>query len=63
MWNGFDLLKSGSDYVFRVASLDEEFNHLFCFSFEVCVIRTQVSKSQELRRWDAVFHAGVAGVV
>ena len=27
-WNGFDLLKSSSNYVFRVVSLDEEFNHL-----------------------------------
>ena len=38
-WNCLDLLKSGSDCVFRVMSLDEELNHLFCFFFEVCVVR------------------------
>ena len=53
-WKGFDLLKSSSNYVFRVVSLDEEFNHLLCFVFEVCVIRTQVTKSQELRSQDVL---------
>ena len=54
-WNCLDLPKSGSDCVFRVMSSDEEFNHLFCFFFEVCVVRTQAAKSQELRRQEAVF--------
>ena len=36
-WNGSDLLNSSSNYVFRVLSLDEEFNHLLRFFFEVCV--------------------------
>ena len=54
-WNCLDLPKSGSDCVFRVMSSDEELNHLFCFFFEVCVVRTQAAKSQELRRQEAVF--------
>ena len=37
-WNGSDLLKSSSNYAFRVVSLDKEFNHLLRFFFEVCVV-------------------------
>ena len=67
-WNGFDLqlktlpwrqnccLKSS---VFREVSLVEEFSNLLCFLLEVCVVRTQAEKSQELRRREAVFRARV----
>ena len=60
-WRGmvWTFLKSSSNYVFRIVSLDEEFNYLLCFFFEVCVVRTQATKSQELRRRDAIFHARI----
>ena len=53
-WDNLDLLT-----VFRLGSLNEEFNHLLCYFFDICIVRTQAAKSQKLGRQDPVFSTGV----
>ena len=36
-------------------SIDEEVSHFIGFLFEICIIRPQVVRSEELGEWDAVF--------